>query len=222
MIHPGKIARLPREIREELNRRLADAESGGSLLRWLNDLPVMRAISAREFGGRPVSKQNLCKWRASGFAQWEARRELLEQQRALAANVPKPPAATDGKWTDHLATLLAVRYAAALAPWNGQADVPFGGNLRTLRALCQDVVQLRRGDHNVVRFKLEQDRREFEQEKTREVPADHFKHWTQNSPACAVHCQECVPPEDLPPSSPASEPDWAGQPRSTQVNPGQP
>jgi hypothetical protein len=32
MIHPGKIAHLPREIREELNRRLADAESGGSRL----------------------------------------------------------------------------------------------------------------------------------------------------------------------------------------------
>ena len=72
MIHPGKIARLPREIREELNRRLAQAESGGSLLRWLNELPVMRTILAREFGGKPVSKQNLCKWRASGFAQWAA------------------------------------------------------------------------------------------------------------------------------------------------------
>jgi hypothetical protein len=198
MLHPGKIARLPREIREELNCRLAAAESGGSLLRWLNDLPVTRAILAHEFGGRPVSKQNLCKWRASGFAQWEARRELLEPPRALAADVQKPPAATDGNWTDHLATLLAVRYAAALARWNGQADVPFRSNLRTLRALCQDIVQLRRGDHNIVRFKMEQDRRAFQQENTREALAER------------------------PPSSPASTPVGAGQPRSTQVNPGQP
>jgi hypothetical protein len=45
--------------------------------------------------------------------------------------------------------------------------------LRTLRALCQDVVQLRRGDHNLIRFQIEQDRRELPPEKTGEVPADH-------------------------------------------------
>lgn len=167
MIHTGKIARLPLEIREELNRRMADAESGGSLLRWLNNLPAMQAILDREFGGKPVSKQNLCLWRASGFAQWRARRELLAQHRELLANVPEPAGAVTGKWTDHLAGLLAVRYATTLACWNGQADVPFRQNLRTLRALCEDVAQLRRGDHNVVRFKLLQDRRELEQDKSR-------------------------------------------------------
>jgi hypothetical protein len=204
MTHAGKIARLPREIREELNRRLAEAEPGGSLLRWLNDLPVMRAILAREFGGQPVSKQNLCKWRASGFAQWQARREFLEQQRAMLADVPKPPEVTDGKWTDHLATLLAVRYAAALARWNGQPDVQFRRNLRTLRALCQDIVQLRRGDHNAVRFKMEQDRRGFKQEQTGEALAGHFKHWIQNSPARAEGCQEGAPPEAQPQPSPGA------------------
>jgi hypothetical protein len=185
MVHTGKIARLPQEIREELNRRLAEAESGGSLLRWLNDLPVMRIILAREFGGKPVSKQNLAKWRASGFAQWQARRELLDESRAARpacpgqGEVPTAPFmnpgvhSPDGKWTDHLATLLAVRYATALAHWNGQTDAPFRNNLRTLRALCQDVVQLRRGDHNLIRFQIEQDRRELPPEKTGEVPADH-------------------------------------------------
>jgi hypothetical protein len=204
MSHSGKIARLPREIREELNRRLAEAESGSSLLRWLNELPVTRAILAREFGGKPVSKQNLCLWRASGFAQWTARRELLEPPRAQAADIPNPPAVPDGNWTDHLATLLAVRYAAALAGWNGQADDSFRDNLRTLRALCQDVVQLRRGGHQLVRFKLEQDRRGCEPEKIGETMAE-----------------PCVSPEAGAPLSPAGEPVGAGQARSRQVKAGQ-
>jgi hypothetical protein len=36
MARVGKIARLPLDTREELNRRLANGELGGSLLRWLN------------------------------------------------------------------------------------------------------------------------------------------------------------------------------------------
>ena len=32
----GKIERLPREVRDELNRRLDNNEPGGPLLEWLN------------------------------------------------------------------------------------------------------------------------------------------------------------------------------------------
>jgi hypothetical protein len=42
MARVGKIARLPLDTREELNRRLANGEVGGSLLWWLNGLPVAR------------------------------------------------------------------------------------------------------------------------------------------------------------------------------------
>ena len=53
-----------------------------------------------------------------------------------------------GRLTDHLATVLAARYAAPLAGWNGEVTEEFGGKLRTLRSLCQDTVELRRGDHS--------------------------------------------------------------------------
>jgi len=36
MARNGKIARLPREFREELNRRLAENEPGAVRLKWLN------------------------------------------------------------------------------------------------------------------------------------------------------------------------------------------
>ena len=43
MLRQGKIARLPRPLRNELNRRLADNEDGGVLLNWLNAAPAAAA-----------------------------------------------------------------------------------------------------------------------------------------------------------------------------------
>ena len=57
--------------------------------RWLNALPVVSALLARDFDGSPVSKQNLCEWRAGGFAEWQARQETLDQARELAADAEK-------------------------------------------------------------------------------------------------------------------------------------
>jgi hypothetical protein len=38
MTRTGKIARLPRELRDELNRRLREGEPGIRLVEWLNSL----------------------------------------------------------------------------------------------------------------------------------------------------------------------------------------
>jgi hypothetical protein len=42
----GKIARLPRERREELNGRLQNGEVGRKLVEWLNGLPAAQAVPA--------------------------------------------------------------------------------------------------------------------------------------------------------------------------------
>jgi hypothetical protein len=74
----GKIARLPGEVRDELNQRLLDGESGGGLMDWLNDLPQVKAALQREFGGRPITEQNLSEWRQGGFRDWIAKTEAAE------------------------------------------------------------------------------------------------------------------------------------------------
>jgi hypothetical protein len=38
----GKIGRLPKALREEVNRRLDDNEKGRSIIVWLNSLPQVR------------------------------------------------------------------------------------------------------------------------------------------------------------------------------------
>ena len=196
MARNGKIARLPREIREELNRRLQDGEPGGPLLAWLNLLPVVSAVMAREFGGCIVSKQNLCEWRSGGFVEWQAWQETLAQARELAADATELASATEGRLTDHLATVLAARYAAALAGWNGEVTEEFRRKLRALRGLCQDIVELRRGDHSGARLNLERERLEREREKTEAEVVAHFERWSKNPEVRDLICQDWISPEE--------------------------
>jgi len=53
--------------------------------------------------------------------------------------------------------------------------------LRALRGLCQDIVELRRGDHSGARLKMEQERLEREREKTEEEVVPHFQRRTKKS-----------------------------------------
>lgn len=196
MVRKGKIARLPREIREELNRRLSANEDGGALLRWLNDLPAVRETLTREFEGIAVTKQNLYEWRTGGLVEWQARQEMLEQTRELAADAKELQAAAEGKLTDHLATVLAARYAAALSGWDGEADEAFRRKLRVLRGLCQDLVELRRGDHSGARLQMEQERLGREREKTEQEVVEQFERWLGNPGVRDLVCQNWVSPEE--------------------------
>jgi hypothetical protein len=66
----GKIARLPKGIRDELNRRLEDGKQGPELLAWLNALPEMKELLEKDFAGQPVSRSNLSDWRRGGYQDW--------------------------------------------------------------------------------------------------------------------------------------------------------
>jgi len=196
MTRNGKIARLPREIRDELNRRLQDGEPGGRLRAWLNGLPEVRHVLARDFGGCIISKQNLCEWRAGGFTEWQTRQETQAQARELAADAKELTEATDGRLTDHLATVLAARYAAALAGWDGKVTDEFRRILRVMHSLCQDFVELRRGDHSGTRLKMERERLEREREKTDEEVLDHFMSWAESRQVRDWLCQDWMDPEE--------------------------
>src|ERR1700735_2557496 len=73
----GKIARLPANIRYQLNPRLLDNESGTHLLTWLNGLPEVQVMLEQYFDSRPINQQNLSAWRTGGFSEWRFRREIL-------------------------------------------------------------------------------------------------------------------------------------------------
>ena len=172
----GKIARLPRQIREELNRRLQDGEQGKRLVAWLNGLPEVRAVMAAEFAGRPIREQNISEWRKGGYRDWLARQEALGVVKRVTADADElQPGATE-PLTDKLAPWLVARYfvaAKALAAENGEVD------WKLLRELCNDVVALRRGDHYAERLRIERQRLGHERARGRERSEAELWEWVR-------------------------------------------
>lgn len=158
MTRTGKIARLPRDLRHQLNRRMADGEPGIRLVEWLNGLEPVRQVLAQDFGGREISEQNLSEWKAGGYQDWLARQETLVCARELADDASELAEAADGSLADHLSVVLSARYAALVSGWNGEMDDKFRRQVRALRTLCQDIVELRRGDHTAERLRLDLER----------------------------------------------------------------
>ena len=155
----GKIARLPRQTREELNERLERSEPGPQLLAWLNALEEVKKIIRDEFAGVPISKQNLSEWRQGGFQEWLARQDLWAKVRDMENFAKDLGEEGDNLVADDVATVLAAHYAALISTWNGQPDAKFEAAARVLNGLCRGVVQLQRGMHRAAR-----DNREYIQE----------------------------------------------------------
>jgi len=82
----AKISTLPREIRDQLNRRIDDGQNSAIILPWLNALPAVQEILAAEFDSKPVSRQNLADWRKGGFRDWVDRRDILGLARLIASD----------------------------------------------------------------------------------------------------------------------------------------
>jgi len=160
----GKIARLSREIRDELNRRLERSQPGPNILGWLNGLPEVRELLQEQFEGEPVSKQNLSQWRQGGFQEWLARQELW--QAAVDANDFATDWEDDGDGPtlpDQVATVLAARFAGLVLHWNGQCTPEFEARSRALSRLCRSVVALQRESRRAQRERLETERLREEQ-----------------------------------------------------------
>jgi hypothetical protein len=144
----GKIARLPRSIRNQLNERLDRSEESPQLLDWLNALPEARKVVKDHFAGVPISKQNLSEWRQGGFEEWLARRDLCEDARDLT-ELAEEMDDSDSHMVlaDDVAQVLAARFGSLIANWNGEVDAKFEATSRVLNRLCRSVVQLQRGMH---------------------------------------------------------------------------
>jgi len=112
MTRKGKIARIPSNIRHQLNSRLEDGEPGKDLVAWLNGLDQVQQVLARDFGGRAVTEQNLSEWKQGGFLDWQQElessarlRDLVEFSDNLASISP------DRGVADRLSSLLAIDLA---------------------------------------------------------------------------------------------------------------
>lgn len=161
----GKIARLPAKIREQLNRRLQDGEPGDQLLDWLNDLPATQKILDAQFGGRPISKQNLSEWKQGGYIDWQRAEEdrlrvdrLTKQAAQLVGDENVPPL------SERLAAVFVVELTRALDALKDES-LPLAEHWQLLREMLRELAQMRREDNRAARLRIEQARWRWENEK---------------------------------------------------------
>jgi hypothetical protein len=177
MSRNGKIARLPHDIREALNRSLDDNEQGPEILDWLNKLPETRSTLDLFFNGANITKQNLSEWRQGGFREWLIRDDLRRKAGELSEGAQEIEATIEAPLlAGNLATVLAAQYAKLLTDWDGEPNPKIEAKLHMLRILCRDIALLQRTMHratiqkNEFYQKLEDDdKEEIQQMKDRAV-----------------------------------------------------
>lgn len=162
MTRNGKIARLPHRIREELNRQLQDGALGTKLVDWLNSLPEVHQTLAAEFGGRPISEQNLSEWRQGGFRDWERHEESCALVQALTTRTDDLAEYAEGLEVSHrLASVLAVELARVAEILLEETTEP-KERWQQLKELLNVVAGLRQEDRKTGWLALERARHEEE------------------------------------------------------------
>jgi hypothetical protein len=165
MTRRGKIARLPRGIREELNRRLDNGEEGRRLLVWLNGLPEVREVVDRDFEGQAVSHCNLTQWKQGGFREWQAQQEALVLTRELMANGSEV-VKISGEIVEAAEAITTVHYAAMLQRSTVDSGEDSCERFERLRRSLLDMVRLRRCEQARERVEIQRGWLELEQQRS--------------------------------------------------------
>jgi hypothetical protein len=143
MARVGKIARLPLDIREELNRRLQDGEAGPSLLTWLNAQPSVLSVLSGSFGAQPINPQNLSDWRKGGFLDWEEKQSRAHRIKELAAYAAQLTAANSGSIAEGAAAIASGRILELLEAVDPKMDEKNKPSLEDLGSVIGSLTSLR-------------------------------------------------------------------------------
>jgi len=149
----GKIARLPADIRQQINLRLFNGKSAGDILPWLNGLPAVKEILAAQFDAAPVSDRNLSNWRATGYRRWQleqSRLTLIKERAEYAANMAE---AAGGNISRGAAAAASEKILELLD--ENDEEKPAPENLLKAGTVA---ARLLRAEQNAVRLKIAQER----------------------------------------------------------------
>ncbi|MEP6668202.1 MAG: hypothetical protein ABJF10_03565 [Chthoniobacter sp.] len=160
----GKIAHLPHAIREEINQRLWNGETGRSITDWLNTLPEVRTAMEAFFGGSEIREQNVSEWKQGGYEEWLRHQEALEVVKMLFEQGQE----LQGEAKDSL------RVNEALSLWLSSRFVVATKEIAALdseaawkkqRQMCDDLMKLRRAEHRAAHLELQRREVQIEEER---------------------------------------------------------
>jgi hypothetical protein len=164
----GKIGRLSKDRRHELNHRIEDGEPGTEIVQWLNNQPDVQKVLQEQFAGRAITEQNLSDWKQTGHVEWLRRQEAREAIGRLTEQADDLDEAVPARnLSDRFATVLAsemTRLAAALLKQEADPE-------KRWKRLCEihrELSQLRRDDHRAARTVIRQERWTLEMERGEE------------------------------------------------------
>lgn len=155
MTRTGKIARLPRYLRDSLNQRLQEGEPGKKLVNWLNSLQVVQDVMEEYFNNAHISEQNLSEWKQGGYLEWQKHeesiawaRQITEQSEDLAEEAGPVPL------SDRFSGLIALTLGKLLAQAAAKPLEDKAGQQQIL-TFSRELALLRREDHRAARLKME-------------------------------------------------------------------
>jgi hypothetical protein len=185
MTRNGKIARLPKATREELNRRIDDNEEGKGLVVWLNARPEVQAVMTADFGGKPVTEQSLSEWKKAGFRDWLAAQERRESLRNWMEEAGElAPDLRNGAVMRYLSAMLAGELARAAREVIENTEDP-AERAEALGALIGKFAQLRREENHAITSQIRQE--EWDRELAKE--AERKEAAAKPNPGAALRLQ---------------------------------
>src|SRR5580658_7093048 len=140
----GKIARLPHSIRQALNERLREDAPYDEILCWLNALPAVRQVMEARFGGAPITKENLARWRHGGYAFWLANETAKEAIAFMDGACKGIDQSQRDALTGQIALLVTARMAVELRKFHEMPEGP--AKSEAWEKLVRTLVLLRRGE----------------------------------------------------------------------------
>ena len=186
MSRTGKIARLPRDLRNILNTRLANGEPGPVLLAWLNSLPEVQATLDDHFDGRPVTSSNLSEWRKGGYQDWLSHCETMEWARLASDEAGELEQESLGiPLSDRLATRATVAVIRLIRKLeSGNLEEP--GQVRRLLQAVRVLTSHRACDQRAARLRMDLQRWKDEEAEL-ERKARHRSLWGPYNELQQVH-----------------------------------
>jgi hypothetical protein len=154
----GKVARLPKEVRDRINQMMCDG------------LTYRQIIVALGEAGKHLTEQNLSNWKSGGYTRWlraqERREDLLFMQEAIMDRVLKKGCPDLSKAAIQMAVTKVFQLLESLPPADMEKTMDSNNFTRLLNALAK----LADGEIKCERHELETAEREAKRQRENQAP----------------------------------------------------
>lgn len=155
MTRNGKIARLPKSIREDINHQLSNGVPGKHIVEWLNRDSKVLPILEAWFMDSPITEQNLSEWKKGGYQDWLRHQESLECAQTWKEQTNELNHVAGGlPISDQLSSTVALALGNLIRQKVTEGlETP--EQIQSFAVLMKELAELRKDDHRAVRLSMD-------------------------------------------------------------------